>query len=142
MDENCIEKISHEDQLYAIIIRESATTVNSIEFLTDNDNQFQIGIMNKNDCDVITPHFHKPVKRVLYNTPEVIIVKKGNLETYIYDENNNKIFTRILSEGDIIYLNKGGHSFKAIGNAKIIEIKQGPFITTKVDKERFYPEKN
>jgi len=140
MKNNFIEKIVHEDQLYAIIIRKSAATDNSIEFLTDNDNQFQIAIMNKKACDIITPHFHKPVKRVLYNTPEVLIVKKGNLETYIFDEDNNKICTTILSDGDIIYLNKGGHGFKAIGNAKIIEIKQGPFITTKVDKERFHSE--
>ncbi len=42
-----------------------------------------------------------------------------------------------LIAGDIILLAGGGHGFTFLEDSEVIEIKQGPYISFEVDKERF-----
>ena len=44
----------------------------------------------------------------------------------------------MLEQGDVILLAFGGHGFKIIDDAEIIEVKQGPYAGEK-DKIRFEP---
>jgi len=44
--------------------------------------------------------------------------------------------TRILEEGDILFLINGGHGFKMLEDSVLLEIKQGPYLG-KDDKEKF-----
>ena len=43
-----------------------------------------------------------------------------------------------LHEGDLVLLSEGGHGIEVIEEARIIEVKQGPFVGGK-DKTRFEP---
>ena len=46
--------------------------------------------------------------------------------------------SRLIYKGDIILLASGGHGFRMIEPAEIVEIKQGPYAGT-MDKVRFEP---
>ena len=59
------------------------------------------------------------------------------MEYEIYDKDQNSIANGLIKEGDIIALLDGGHGFKIIEDAILIEIKQGPFLSTEKDKKRF-----
>ena len=48
----------------------------------------------------------------------------------------NYIESTNLEKGDVILLAYGGHGFKIIGKAEIIEVKQGPY-AGEMDKKRF-----
>ena len=70
-------------------------------------------------------------------TTETLFVKEGKLEYQIFDNVRSLISNGILEKGDIITLLNGGHGFKIIEDVILIEVKQGPFISTEIDKERF-----
>ena len=46
------------------------------------------------------------------------------------------LFSKIINEKDIIMLVHGGHGFKVLKNAEMIEVKQGPYSLEK-DKIKF-----
>ena len=87
---------------------------------------------------VIKPHIHKKVKKEIKFTQEVLFIRSGKVKVEFF--NNKKIFikSKILNEGDIVLLSKGGHGFKILQECEIIEVKQGPY-DPKSDKIRFNP---
>lgn len=43
----------------------------------------------------------------------------------------------VIGKGDLIVLLSGGHGFEILEDTKFFEVKQGPFIGTDNDKEKF-----
>ncbi len=130
-----IEKIEHEGVLIAIIIR-SDFNEPGVHFLTPNSFSQQLAYMHHPAGKVIPPHFHNPVKRSIQYTLEVLFIKRGKLSVDFYDKKQNYLESRILNQGDVILLASGGHSFKALEELEIIEVKQGPYAGDK-DKTLF-----
>jgi hypothetical protein len=53
-----------------------------------------------------------------------------------YGNEKNYLESTLLDAGDVILLAFGGHGFKIIESAEIIEVKQGPYLGEE-DKTRF-----
>ena len=136
---NNIERITYKDITYAIIIK-TQYNPEETEFVTEKEYLQQIGFIVKNKGDVIPSHRHKPSQRIIEKTTETLFVKKGKIEYQIFNNDRNLISNGLLDTGDIITLLDGGHGFNIIEDAILIEVKQGPFISTKIDKERFNSE--
>lgn len=132
-----IENISHEGQLYAIIVRHNYQE-NGIHFFTPNDFSQQLAYMKHPAGKVIDPHVHNPVKREVHFTKEVLIIKKGKLRVDFYDLNQVYLDSRILETGDVILLSEGGHGFSVLEDLEMFEVKQGPYAGD-ADKTRFEP---
>lgn len=132
-----IEKIYHGEQLLSIIIRDNFHA-EGISFITPDDIPHQIGYMNRNKDYVIAPHVHNKVSRMIEYTQETIIIKSGVVRVDLYSNDQVYLDSRLLYKGDIILLANGGHGFKMIQPAEMIEIKQGPYCGT-MDKVRFEP---
>jgi hypothetical protein len=81
----------------------------------------------------ISPHIHNPVARKVLYTQETLFIKKGKLRVDFYD--NDKIYfeSRILRDGDVLFLVTGGHGFEVLEEVEMIEVKQGPY-TGDLDK--------
>ena len=133
--EDC-KKIVKDQTVYAIIVK-SEYTPKQTKFLTDDKDLQQLGFIVYESGGNITPHAHKKHTRTINRTTETLIVKKGIVEYEIYDKDQNSIANGLIKEGDIIALLDGGHGFKIIEDAILIEIKQGPFLSTEKDKKRF-----
>ena len=137
MEENKkgIDHIQHNEDLLAIIIY-SNFQKEGIEFFTPNDFSQQLGYMKRPQGYSIDPHIHNDIPRKVNYTQEVLFIKSGCIKVNFYS--NEKIFleSKILNQGDIILLAKGGHGFEMLEDSEIIEVKQGPY-SGDIDKTRF-----
>ena len=124
-----IEKIIFKKKLYAIIIRKNFRKKKGINFFTEKEHTQQIGYMSHPAGHIIKPHIHK--KKITKNlmTTEVILVLNGKIRVDFYSKKNKAdyLLSKIINKDDILMLINGAHGFKIMKNAKIIEIKQGPY---------------
>lgn len=130
-----LEKIVHNNQIYAIIIR-SNYSKDGVEFFTPNDFSQQLAFMKHPKGKLIQPHLHNVVTREVHYTKEVLVIRKGSLQVDFYDDNRVYIESRTLNSGDVILLAFGGHGFKCLEDVEMIEVKQGPYLG-EADKVRF-----
>jgi hypothetical protein len=130
-----IERIVHDEVELALIIRRSFRR-EGIEFFTPSTYSQQIGYMNRPAGYVIEPHVHKPVRREVEYTKEVLVLRSGRLRVDFYSEAHDYLESAILEAGDVILLAYGGHGFEMLEPTEIIEIKQGPYAGDQ-DKSRF-----
>jgi len=130
-----IERINHGAQELALIIRHSFKK-EGIEFFTPGTYSQQIGYMNRPAGYVIAPHVHKPVKREVQFTKEVLFVKSGRVRVDFYSDAKDYLESTVLEAGDVILLAYGGHGFEMLEPTEMIEVKQGPYAGDN-DKERF-----
>ena len=131
-----IKEIIYKKKLYALIIKESYQKKKGISFFTKDDSNQQIGFMNHPKNYIIKPHKHQKRETKIYLTTEVIILQKGKLRVDFYDTKKKYLFSVIIKKNQIIMLVHGGHGFKVLEPVKMLEIKQGPFVSNK-DKIKF-----
>jgi len=127
--------------LIALIIRPNFSA-KSTTFFTPPTFSQQLGYLKHTKGNIIKPHKHKISPRQVQYTQEVLFIKKGKLKVDLYNDEKKYITSQILNEGDLIFLAFGGHGFEIIEDSEIIEVKQGPYIDPKSDKDRFEGVKN
>ena len=132
-----IEEVKHNGILLALIIRANYQS-DGIEFFTPDEYSQQLAYMKRPKDYVILPHTHNAVKREIFFTQEVLLIKSGKVRVDYYDKNQKYFVSNILNKGDVILLADGGHGFKMLEESEIIEVKQGPYVENK-DKTRFDP---
>lgn len=132
-----IERISHEDQILAIIIY-SGYREPGIHFLTTAELSQQLAFMYHPAGKIIEPHVHNPVPRQVAFTQEALFVRKGLIRVDFYSITQQYLCSRKLSQGDVILLIQGGHGFEILEDVEMIEVKQGPYAGD-LDKTRFSP---
>jgi hypothetical protein len=130
-----IEHIKNGNQLLAVVVPADFTTVD-VEFVTDPVNSQQLGVIFHKEGDAIAPHIHRPQERIIYDTQETLIIRKGKVRVNFYSDQQDFLQARVLTSGDIVLLISGGHGFEMIEDTLMVEIKQGPYIGDK-DKVRF-----
>jgi len=130
-----IEIIKDNDDILAIIIRNNFST-EGIKFFTPDDFSQQLAYMHHKKGKKIIPHSHKPLKREIRFTQEVLFLKRGRLKVDIYQNNHTYHSTHILDAGDAILLAGGGHGFEVLEDIEMIEVKQGPYAGD-MDKTHF-----
>lgn len=106
-----------------------------VEFFTKNEDYMQVAYMGHPKGHVITPHIHNRIVRSVDYTCETLILRRGRMKIYLYENMKEKHVFEIES-GDVITLFSGGHGFEMIEDVEMIEIKQGPYIGID-DKTRF-----
>tara|TARA_B110000444_G_C18290972_1_gene345107 strand:+ start:25 stop:459 length:435 start_codon:yes stop_codon:yes gene_type:complete len=106
-----------------------------IKFFTDNDLNFQVGLMAHPRNHIIKPHHHINRKKIIKQMSELLIVFSGKLKVYFYNKKKTKTKTVILNKKDMILLISGAHGFKVLEKLEMLEVKQGPF-TGEKDKIR------
>lgn len=130
-----IEKVKHNDELLAIIIR-SGFEKEGIEFFTPEDFSQQLAYMNRPAGYEIEPHIHNEVTRKVHLTQEVLLIRMGKVKVDFYSQDKVYRESRIIETGDVILLASGGHGFTMIEPTEMIEVKQGPYAGDD-DKTRF-----
>ena len=134
-----IEDIFVKRKLVAKVFRYNNKKFSGIKFFTENNLEFQVGLMSHNAKHRIIPHSHKNHKKVVSNMSEFLIIFKGKLKVFFYDKKNKVAKTKILNKKDMLLLIDGAHGFKVINKVEMLEIKQGPF---NGDKDKIKLNKN
>ena len=115
-----------DGQALAFVIR-ATYKANGLEFLTPDTFGQQIGYMTRPKGEVIQAHVHEEITRTLVGTQEVLIFRSGLVRLDLYERDHSYVGSTLMNPGDVVLLNKGGHSLEILEEAEIIEIKQGPF---------------
>ena len=131
-----IKKIVCEEKLLAIIIPRDFKK-EGIEFFTPKEFSQQLGYMKHPPGHKIHAHTHKLVVREVKYTQETLLVKSGKIRVDFYSDEKKHIGSEELLAGDVILLASGGHGIVFLEESELIEIKQGPYISSEDDKERF-----
>lgn len=119
-------RIINKNKLLAFIIKADFKKKGA-EFLTPNEFPQQLAYINHPKGHVINPHIHASMLKQIKFTQEVLFIKKGKVRIDFYDSKKHYIESRIIENGDIVFLAFGGHGFEFIKDTDMIEIKQGPF---------------
>jgi len=122
-----IIRIISKKRLLAVIIK-AKFKQDGLKFFVPDDYPQQLGYMKRLKGYVITPHTHKPVLRRTKLTQEVLFIRGGKIRIDFYDEKKHYVESRVVKQGDVVFLAFGGHGFEFMEDAEIIEVKQGPFI--------------
>jgi len=130
-----IEIVKDNDDVLAIIIRNKFST-EGLKFFTPDDFSQQLAYMHHKKGKKIRPHSHKPLKREIRFTQEVLFIKRGRLKVDLYQNSHTYHSTHILYAGDAILLAGGGHGFEVLEDIEMIEVKQGPYAGD-MDKTHF-----
>jgi hypothetical protein len=131
-----VKKIVHNDVLLAIIIPHDFQK-EGVEFFTPREFSQQLGYMKHPRGYAIPPHIHRLAVRHIQYTQEALLVKSGRVKVVFYSDEKKYVGNEELVAGDVILLAAGGHGFVFLEESELIEIKQGPYISFEVDKERF-----
>lgn len=131
-----IKKFTSGDKLIALIIPYDFHK-DGVEFFTPKEFSQQLGYMKHPAGHKIPPHIHKLVVREIQYTQETLLVKSGRIRVDFYSDDKKYIGSEKLVAGDVVLLASGGHGFVFLEESELIEIKQGPYISFEVDKERF-----
>ena len=121
-----IEKIMDKDKIYAIVLRKGFNMAGA-NFFTPSEFSQQLGMLIHEKGKIVERHRHKLVKREIFRTQEVLVLLEGRIKVDLYDDDTRLLKTVILNTGDSILLAQGGHRVQVMENAKIIEVKQGPY---------------
>lgn len=130
-----IKKFYYQDKQIALIIK-STYSNDGIKFFTEDNSSQQVAYMKHEKNTIIKSHVHNKVKRTIYDTQEVLIIKKGKLRLDLYSQEKEYIESTVINAGDIVFLSYGGHGLKCLEAVEMIEVKQGPYLGVN-DKERF-----
>lgn len=130
-----VERITWEGKPLAYIIR-AEVNPEQTTFLTPPEFNFQVGFVVYPAGGEIARHVHRPLKRHIVGTSEVLVVKQGRCLIDIYNDDRELVATRELRVGDVMLMVGGGHGFRMLEDTVFLEIKQGPYIGLD-EKERF-----
>jgi hypothetical protein len=129
-----VEFIKDGDDIAAIIIRNSLSYKEGVEFLTPSNFAIQAGLNNRLKNTKVKAHAHFKIKELNDIKPaEVFYIKKGKISINLYGADNKKFKNVILGQGDFIYM-LCGHSLEFLEDTQLIEVKQGPYKTKEEDK--------
>ena len=130
-----MEHITEQGKIYAIVLRNS-DNMPGANFFTPHEFSQQLGLLCHEKGKIVERHRHKLVKREIFRTQEVLVVLEGKIQVDLYSDLKEKIESPILYPGDTILLAQGGHRIEVLEDAKIIEVKQGPYAAVD-DKDYF-----
>tara|TARA_B100000780_G_scaffold261739_1_gene214382 strand:+ start:50 stop:448 length:399 start_codon:yes stop_codon:yes gene_type:complete len=128
-----IEKFIYTNKVYAEIIRSNIKS-KTTKFFSNPKSSFQFGIVSHEKGYKEAPHYHKKILRKINDLQQVLFVQTGKVEVKFYNKNKKLIKKIIVKKGDSINIIQGIHAIKMLENSQCISVKQGPFISDKMDK--------
>lgn len=130
-----MEEIRHEGRMIGMIIR-AAPVPESTVFYTPDDLHLQVGKIVYAANGTIKRHRHKPIRRSVAGSSEVLVVQKGRMIIDIYADGQTIHSSQELGPGDVVILVAGGHGFRFLEDTVLLEVKQGPYLGQE-EKESF-----
>ena len=127
----------YDNQVYCILYKDE-DWIKGLNFITKDDYFIQAGSWWYDKGKKLDEHKHLEYKRITNITQEMVYVKEGSMRVNLYTDNQIYLKSFNLSKGDLSVLASGGHGYEILeDNTKIIESKNGPFISVDKDKKRF-----
>jgi len=123
---NQLQEIFDGNQLIAIVIPNDLEA-NGVKFITPQDFPFQVGLLVHPADTILKAHTHKKLKIETDIFQEILIIQSGVVAVDLYGMKNKFLTSVELKSGDSILFVDGGHGVRIIEDARILEVKQGPY---------------
>ena len=128
-----MEAIARNGLLQAIVLRKDEWG-EGLNFITPEGLFLQVGTFWYQEGERCKPHRHILNDRPNKITQECNIVMSGSVAVSLYD-GGKEFRSVVLYAGDLMVMLHGGHGFEILEpDTKIIECKNGPFISVEKDK--------
>jgi len=115
-----------------------ADIVKGLSFFSAENENIQVGSWNYDKDKVLQKHIHNTIERKIYRTQEVLVVISGSIEATIYSLEQKEVAKIKVSEGEVLVLLNSGHGYQVLEDlTKVIEIKNGPYLGSDIDRTRF-----
>lgn len=122
-----VEKITSGEEILAIVVRRDFNSPGP-NFFTPPEWPQQLGLLIYEKGKKIPPHKHRCLKRETDTFTEVLILLGGKIKIDLFDSRNLLVQTVVLEPGEAILFASGGHAVEILEDAKILEVKQGPYL--------------
>ena len=121
-----LQKIYDGEQLIAIVIPRGLE-VQGVKFITPKNFPFQVGLLAHSAKTELKAHKHKKLKIETDVFQEILIIQSGVVVVDLYNMANKLLTSVELKAGDSILFVDGGHGVRILEEARILEVKQGPY---------------
>lgn len=124
-----MESIIHVENAgtpYAIICKNAHT--DDVRFFTNEQDELQVGLMECHSGYKVRAHTHPRTRRSINGVSEFLYIESGKISVSVFDEQWLLLANEVLEAGDFLLCFRGGHSIEIIERARIIEVKQGPYL--------------
>ena len=128
-----IQKFIYKNKVYAEVIRGKVKS-DRTRFFSDSKSSFQFGFVAHKKGYTENPHYHRKVKRIISDCKQVLFVQKGKIDVKFFNNKKKLIKKILIKKGDAMNIIQGIHLIRILENAQCITVKQGPFISDKMDK--------
>ena len=117
------------------IFHKSENWNEGLDFLTPNETFIQAGTWWYQKGKALRSHMHIINERMVKRTQETIVVVSGKVRVDLYDENRQIFHQEELCAGDVGIILEVGHGYYIMeDNTKVVETKNGPFVSVERDK--------
>lgn len=122
-----IEEVLYKKKPVALVFRHTIP-IDGINFLTTENNPFQVGLQKRPKGKHLPPHYHPlPVPITVTEVQEIIYVVSGKIQVTLCTKEGKEIEKKILIGGDSILLMREGHGVDFLEDSQLFEVKQGPY---------------
>lgn len=122
-----MEPILFENKEIAIVFRADMDIPERL-FATTDDNPFQVGFHERKKGTKIPAHLHNcPKPLSISEIQEFLYVAKGTIQLTMMTADKKTIAVKDLHAGDSVLLKSQAHRVEFLDDARIIELKQGPY---------------
>jgi len=117
---------------YAIICKNART--DGVRFFTDEQEEFQVGLMERPAGYQVEAHAHDRASRSVNGVSEFLYIETGKAKVSVFDEQWTPLASEVLEAGDFLLFLRGGHAVEYIEATRLIEVKQGPYVDSIITK--------
>ena len=109
----------------------------NLHFFSEDQEYIQAGSWNYDKGKKLLAHKHNEIERSVLFTQEVIYIKSGSLQAFIYDDDSNLVEEFTAYKDELLIMLSGGHGYEVLeDDTKVLEIKNGPYLGAEVDRNR------
>lgn len=132
-----VTEIKEGEVVLARLIPASTAWGGGLQFFSPEGDFQQVGTWGYERGKTLLAHSHKELTRLVPWTQEVLYIRSGRVCADIYDSTDQKVAKLEACAGDILVLLRGGHGYQILEDGtQVLEIKNGPYAGTDLDRRR------
>ena len=131
-------RVIYDGETALAVVHKKNDWKQGLDFLTENESFVQVGTWWYNKGRRLAMHSHKEYTREANLTQEIVFVVSGSMIANILNSSLELIESVVLSQGDLAIMLDGAHGYEILeDDTKIVEAKNGPFVSVEKDKVKY-----
>lgn len=131
---NNLETIEVNGSTYAYFFQKDIEIPNAAQFITQAEDPMQVGIFEREKGYQVPAHRHISRTVELQSVGEFLLIQSGSAVVEVFNDAWEVLCTKTVTAGDCVIFLRGGHAVKTLEPTRILEVKQGPYLSTEKEK--------